>query len=450
MPDTLLADKKERIDTIVALGKALHSAGLPAHRLEAVLGKASARLDLVLHAFCLPTGLLLSFEDDLHPQTYLVRAQLSAVHLERMARLNRVAYELVSGHMSPDEARARIDELMKAPPRWGGLPTVAAYVFSAGAFAVFFRGGQTELMVSIAVGLVVGILALAMRKIRTSSRLFELTAATAAAVIAIAGDTFLGHFQDWVPLASGLIILLPGISLVDAVEELSHGHLASGGARMAGVGVAFLALTFGTVLGEGIAGYVPEDHSQATSDEDESTDSETKQSATDQEEVAEGQSRSTENQADAASAEPVAANPLPSWALVPALIAVAAGSMIRFRSRPVDFFTGLVGSTVALAGARLGTAFAGPFGGPFLAAFALGLTSNLYARWRHQAPELIAIPGIALLVPGSVGVRSVSALLSEDTAVGIDTAFHMFLIAMALVSGLLFSHSISRKWPPNS
>jgi len=440
MSETAASEKKRRIDTVVALGEALHSVGLPAHRVEAMLGQAADRFGLVLHAFCLPTGLLLSFEDDPVPQTYVLRTQLSAVHLERLALLNRVGDDLVRGHISPDEARARIADLMKVPPRWGAVPTIAAYVFSAGAFAVFFRGGLTELMVAIAVGLAVGILAVAMRRIRTSSRLFELTAAIAAAVIAVAGDTFLGHFQDWVPLASGLIVLLPGISLVDSVEELSHGHLASGGARMAGVFVAFLALTFGAVLGEGVARYVPETHlepAQASFPANVSTS----ESPGVEREVA--QTDGPEIHQDNAE-EAAAARPLPSWAIVPALFAVAAGSMIRFRSRPVDFFTGLAGSTVALVGARLGTAFAGPFGGPFLAAFALGLVANIYSRTRREAPELIAIPGIALLVPGSVGVRSLAALLSEDTTLGIDTAFHMFLIAMALVSGLLFSHSIFR------
>jgi len=61
-------------------------------------------------------------------------------------------------------------------------------------------------------------------------------------------DAYLGSFVHWIPLASGMVILLPGLSLVDSIEELANGHLASGGARMAGVGVAFLALIFGVLL----------------------------------------------------------------------------------------------------------------------------------------------------------------------------------------------------------
>jgi uncharacterized membrane protein YjjB (DUF3815 family) len=58
---------------------------------------------------------------------------------------------------------------------------------------------------------------------------------------------------------------------------------------------------------------------------------------------------------------------------------------------------------------------------------------------------LFTVPGLALLVPGSFGVRSMSALLSEETAVGVDTAFHMFLAAMALVTGLLIANSMFRQ-----
>jgi hypothetical protein len=44
-----------------------------------------------------------------------------------------------------------------------------------------------------------------------------------------------------------------------------------------------------------------------------------------------------------------------------------------------------------------------------------------------------------------MGLRSVSSLLSENTTAGIDILFHMFMVAMALVAGLLFSNSLLRE-----
>lgn len=399
----LAAAFQERVEALVALGVSLHRVGQPAHRLERVLDLTAQRLGLTLHAFSQPNGLLMSFEDERGRHTRLIRSQPGGIDLERLARLTWIADDMIAGRLDAADSKVLIDQVMKAPRRWKGLSTVAAYVFSAAAFSVFFHGGMTEMLVSVWEGLAVGCLAVAMRRVRSSSRLFELSAATAAAVIACTADSLLGAFEDWVPLASGLIILLPGISLVDSVGELAHGYLSSGAARMAGVGVAFLALTFGTVLGQEIASHLPDHHPAVLS------------------EMA-----------------------LPEWTVFPALFVVAAGSMIRFACRPQDFWTCLAGSAVALFGARFGVQLAGPIGGPFLAALFLGLVSNFYARYRHQALELVAIPGIALLVPGSVGVQSLGALVSKDPTGGVDTAFRMFLIAMALVAGLLFSNSLVR------
>jgi uncharacterized membrane protein YjjB (DUF3815 family) len=134
--------------------------------------------------------------------------------------------------------------------------------------------------------------------------------------------------------------------------------------------------------------------------------------------------------------------------LLPALLLVALGSTIRFRARPGDYGAILAASAVALACSRVGAAVGGSLAGPFLAALVLGLAANLYARWRRQAAELLVIPGLAVLVPGSVGLRSLACLHDQNTAEGINTAFQMFMIAMALVSGLLFSNSLVRERTP--
>ncbi len=87
----------------------------------------------------------------------------------------------------------------------------------------------------------------------------------------------------------------------------------------------------------------------------------------------------------------------------------------------------------------MGARSLGELAGPFLAALVLGIVAQLYARVSGQPAELFSVPGLALLVPGSFGVRSMAALLSEQTTVGVETAFHMILTAMALVTGLLVS-----------
>jgi len=396
-------DLRTTVSLLAALGKALHVVGVPAHKLEDALMVTGERFGAHVEIFAMPTGLLMQVIDDRESVTVVDRIEPGVVHLERLSQLSTIADQVAHGQLSAGDARRRIEETMSAPARWGGVAVVVAYVLSAAAFSVFFRGAWLEVLVGVCVGLAVGVLSLSMRNY--SRRLFELVAAAVAAVIANLAHNVVGEFVEWIPLAAGLIILLPGLSMVDAIEELAHAQMTSGAARMAGVGIALLAMACGAVLGLAI---VPE-------------------------------------ALESALELSVSDKPL-YWAWsVPALVAVAAGSTVRFRGRPIDFWSALAGSALALSASRAGTAAIGEFAGPFLAALLLGLVAHLFAQLARQPAEMFIVPGLALLVPGSFGVRTMAALLDENTLLGVDTAFHMFLTAMALVAGLLFSDSLFRR-----
>jgi uncharacterized membrane protein YjjP (DUF1212 family) len=400
-PDSQEAEFRSHVELLAALAKGLHSSGVPAHRLETTLEQTALRLGTPVHVFSLPTGVMLSVGPETSGVAMLLRIDPSGVHLERLAQLTVIARALGRGTLEAPEAKRRIDFVMRAGARWGRGATLLSYVLSAGAFAVFFGGGLVEIVTAVCIGLAVGAIAVAMQRVRSSTRVFELASAAAAGAIANAAHLVAGHFVEWIPFASGLIILLPGLALVDAVDELAHGHLSSGAARLAGVVVVLLVMAFGAVVGVVLveeAGSV----------------------------------------VDAPSAES------PLWWMAPALVAVAGGSMIRFRARWRDFSEALVGSALALVGAKLGAYWLGAIAGPFFAGLLLGAVGNASAAIFRQPAQLVTVPGLALLVPGSFGVQSLDALLSDNTAVGVDTAFHMFLVAMALVSGLLISNSFFR------
>ena len=75
----------------------------------------------------------------------------------------------------------------------------------------------------------------------------------------------------------------------------------------------------------------------------------------------------------------------------------------------------------------------------FVAALGVALASSAYERWRQRPAPVVLVPGILLLVPGSIGYRSMSSLMERDTVSGIATAFTMILTAVSLVAGLLIA-----------
>ena len=94
--------------------------------------------------------------------------------------------------------------------------------------------------------------------------------------------------------------------------------------------------------------------------------------------------------------------------------------------------------------AALGAATLGVELGTFAGALAVGAREQRStSAWRRRPAAVVLVPGILLLVPGSVGFRSLSSLLEREAVAGIETAFSMLLTAMALVAGLLVAGVIA-------
>ncbi len=67
--------------------------------------------------------------------------------------------------------------------------------------------------------------------------------------------------------------------------------------------------------------------------------------------------------------------------------------------------------------------------------------SNLYARLFNRPGALIRVPGIILLVPGSLGFQILNTALDRRMRViGLGIAIPLFAALTALVAGILFGN----------
>ena len=78
----------------------------------------------------------------------------------------------------------------------------------------------------------------------------------------------------------------------------------------------------------------------------------------------------------------------------------------------------------------------------FFGALLVGLGSSVFARVFDRPAAVTQVPGIMLLVPGSIGLRSVAHIVDNQTLSGVDAAFQMVLVGTAIVTGLLVSNVI--------
>ena len=100
----------------------------------------------------------------------------------------------------------------------------------------------------------------------------------------------------------------------------------------------------------------------------------------------------------------------------------------------------LAATAVAFLGARAGRALLGPELGAFLGATAVSAFGNAYNRLVQRPAAIPIVPGLLLLVPGSLGFQSLASLMGHDTLRGVEAAFRMILVAVSLATGLLFAN----------
>ncbi len=382
------------------LAEALHRYGTPAHRLEGLMQRVSERLGLEGRFFCTPTSLFASFGPPEALRTCLIRVEPGDMDLERLTQLDVLADGVIQGRLSPAEGAHRVEAILARPERYGRLLQLLCWALSGGAAARLFGGGLKEMAVAAVSSLAIGSLAVVTRRQPSTARVLEPVAALLASSFAALAASMAGPLSVQVATLAGLIVLLPGLTLTVALNELAMRHLISGTSRLTSAALVFLQLGFGVALGSRLSVLLP----------------------------------------------PPATAPLPP-ALPPWTQGVALGVAIiaigvLFRARPKDWGWIAAAGTFAFAGARLGALLFGPQLGAFAGALLLGMSSNALARLRNRPSVTMVVPGLMLLVPGSVGFRSLASLLERDVVAGVDTAFSMLMVAVALVAGLLSANAL--------
>lgn len=385
-----------RIAFVLDLGRALHALGHPSHWLEDGLMRASTKLGLEAQFFTTPTSIFAAFGHAQDQRTHLLRVEPGDVHLERLAGVLAVGRDVLAGRRTPGDGSAAIAAVMDAPPRYGPVLTAAAFALSGAAACRFLGGGAPEVATAAALGLVVALLAGLGPRLPVLRRMFEPVAAFVVSALATA-LALVTPLSVYVTTLAAILVLLPGLTLTVAMAELSSRHLVSGTSRLTGAGVQFLGLLFGVAMGgravTSLLGAPPH----------------------------------------------VTPYPLPAATEWLALAAAPAAFTVLLRARPRDYLAILAVGTLSFLAGRFGTQGLGPELGAFVGAFAAAALSNLHARRTGGSPATTLVPTLLLLVPGSVGFRSLTLLLNRDVLSGVEAAFRMLMLAASLVAGLLMA-----------
>jgi len=240
-----IAEILTRQSFLIMMAKALILYGAPSHRIEETCALLARKMDVDASFALLPGLMTISFSD---PETHTSDTRhlrcTQGMDMYKLSEVYTIAWGVLHGK-DIEEANKSLEKVTVQPGYYPVWVTVMAWMTAAAFVApLAFNGSWLDTLLAGLCGLLVGVLGLVAAKFPIYGNVFEVTSSILVGFIAKA-------FGDRVCFSAvalaGVVVLLPGLLLTQAIMELASRNIVSGAVRM------FYALMYAFFLGFGLS-----------------------------------------------------------------------------------------------------------------------------------------------------------------------------------------------------
>jgi len=396
------------INFLTDYGLSLHKHGLAAHNLESVMANVAKALNINIDTFSTPTLLLLSFEGTCGERAQTAkRLKPGDVNLDRLSLLDELGDLIIENKITIEDAHKRLNAINRKRDNYPLWLKTLSYGIIAAVVSLIFSANSLELISSTIGGLMVGLISNYLSKACDIERFREFLLAFIISFSSYLALSLIKHinpslvFNNNLVNISSLIYLIPGVSLTISMAELATENLVSGTARLMGAIMVLLKLVFGLIMGIFVGQLF--------------------------------------FKSQIIGIDPRTDLPFPILVTAILLASLAFTFLLEARFRDVKWIT--VASFSGFGIFKLcSLQLNDPFAPTFIAALMVGLAASLYARYLKHPAITVLLPGITLLVPGSMGLKGLTLVLEENTILGLNLLVKVFFTGIAIVAGLLLAN----------
>lgn len=394
--------QQSKIYFIMLVAKALHRYGASADRIESALKLVAEKFEIKADFFSLPTGFFASFtSDEISQHTRFSRFEPGRINLEKLYLVDKTVDLVLSEDLTVEHGTQFIQDILKQAPRYNNFVVTLGLTMIAATVSLFLNGSWYDSFCAAFFGMIVGFSSESVRKEKIDS-IFD-----GVIAFVVTTGTYIFHYLGFdispanVILAS-LIYLIPGLTLTTAIAELASQNITSGTSRLMGAIIVLLKISFGIFIANTIAQLF--------------------------------------------SISIVAHDPVFVSGITKgiALFLTSIGLIFAFQARIEDGIWIVIMCYASFYSSHIFLALLGATASSFFAGTVVGALSNFFARVLNRPALIFLLPAILLLVPGSIGYKSLNFMFSDNPIEGIKSAFDTFSIALALVSGVYFGNILIR------
>ncbi|MBT4466297.1 MAG: threonine/serine exporter family protein [Planctomycetes bacterium] len=390
---------QDRIAFVQRMGKALHRYGAPAHRLEDALKAMSNELGLKGNFFTTPSAIMYSY--DIPGENGIARLQRvhnNAIDLHRLSQLDKLFNDFLGTDLTVTAANARLDDILNENYGYNQITKLFAFTLTSGGASTFFGGNLGDVALSSICGFLLFLIFQWSQHRDAVRRLFDPLSATVISFVATAGAALLGANPNISTLA-GIIVLVPGFSIIIGATELVLDHPVSGSARLARAGMTVMMLFIGVLFGSGLAQYL----------------------------------------FDIDSLQQVVLPSMPVWLPPLSIVIAGLGVGVLFNNSRRDLPWAVVAVCLPYLAMKFGLENLERAPSLFLSAVIVALFGNMFARAFDRPALTVLMPGILILVPGATSFLSITDIAGGNFETGLQSAFQVFISGAAIVAGFMTS-----------
>ncbi|MEV6330028.1 threonine/serine exporter family protein [Streptomyces sp. NPDC051909] len=413
-PDTVTLPEaeeagRERLRDLAALlcelGSELLRAGERTAEVELILHDVAARYGMRARCFVVPTGLFVRVgggPDGRGGELDFSPVEGPDLRLDQVETLQSLVERLRAEELPPAEVRAALAAGRAQPERFSPTATVFGYVLLTVGLGIVRHATLAAVLGYAALGAGVGLLRLFGDRLPAARTALPVVAAVLVTAVSLRWAGPVLHEEPTVLYIPPLIAFLPGAALTLGAIELATGAALSGIARLAGAVNVLLLLALGILVGTQLL------HPRPVG-------------------------------------EP-APEALGAWAPWAGVLLLGFGFLLYFSAPPR--ITGWL--LAALLTERLVQSAATDLAGTTFGAFAAGALLPPMATWierrAHTPDQVVFLPCFWLLVPGAVGLTSVSEIIVEgDTGGGLSSLVDTIVTVAAIALGVLVGAGLQRR-----
>ncbi|WP_138206304.1 threonine/serine ThrE exporter family protein [Haloimpatiens lingqiaonensis] len=238
----------ELIKVAAEAGKIILENGGETYRVEETIFRiCSAYGEKSAESFVTPTGIVISISTNNKNLSVVKRIKNRTVNLEKIQRVNDLSRKVCCNWMPLDEFKYELKKINNTP-RYSGKTSIFFASLAASFFTLLFGGNMRDSIAAFLVGALIYKTSNILGKYNVNSFFVNILGGFMAALIAYIMVLFgIGSNIDKITIGS-IMLLVPGLSITNAVRDTIAGDLVSGISRAI---EAFL-VAIGIAIGSGI------------------------------------------------------------------------------------------------------------------------------------------------------------------------------------------------------